>query len=324
MNRRTLLAAGAALVAAPRLARAQGNWPERPVRVIVPFTPGGTTDILGRAIAAELQEAFNQPFVIENRGGAGGTVGSEVVARATPDGYTLMMGHIGTLAVNPSLYRNLSFDPATAFAPIGLMAIVPNILVVNPRKVAANNVQELIALAKRRPGSLTYGSGGNGSAAHTAMVAFCQATGTEMEHIPYRGTGPMMNDLIAGTIDLTLTGGPAALPPARSGLVKALGVSSLRRLSSAQDIPTIAEQGVPGFDATQWYGLVTTAGTPRPIIDRLNEAHNRILNGPRLRPRLEAEGADAAPGTPEEYRDFIARERARWGELIRATNMRPD
>jgi tripartite-type tricarboxylate transporter receptor subunit TctC len=324
MNRRSLLAAGAALVAAPRLARAQGNWPERPVRVIVPFTPGGTTDILGRAIAAELQEAFNQPFVIENRGGAGGTVGSEVVARATPDGYTLMMGHIGTLAVNPSLYRNLSFDPATAFAPIGLMAIVPNILVVNPRKVAANNVQELIALAKRRPGSLTYGSGGNGSAAHTAMVAFCQATGTEMEHIPYRGTGPMMNDLIAGTIDLTLTGGPAALPPARSGLVKALGVSSLRRLSSAQDIPTIAEQGVAGFDATQWYGLVTTAGTPRPIIDRLNEAHNRILNGPRLRPRLEAEGADAAPGTPEEYRDFIARERARWGELIRATNMRPD
>ncbi|SFK28302.1 Bug family tripartite tricarboxylate transporter substrate binding protein [Falsiroseomonas stagni] len=324
MNRRTLLTAATALLAAPRLAVAQGAWPERPVRVIVPFTPGGTTDILGRAIAAELQEVFNQPFVIENRGGAGGTVGSEVVARAAPDGYTLMMGHIGTLAVNPSLYRNLSFDPSTSFAPIGLMAIVPNILAVNPRKVPANNVQELIALAKARPGALTYGSGGNGSAAHTAMVAFCQATGTQMEHIPYRGTGPMMNDLIAGTIDLTLTGGPAILPAVRSNLVKALGVSSLRRLSSAQDIPTIAEQGVAGFDATQWYGLVAPAGTPRPIIDRLNEAHNRILNGPRLRPRLEGEGADAAPGTPEEFRDLIARERTRWGELIRATNMRPD
>lgn len=324
MNRRTLLTAATALLATPRFALAQGNWPDRPVRVVVPFTPGGTTDILGRAIAAELQEVFNQPFVVENRGGAGGTVGSEVVARAAPDGYTLMMGHIGTLAVNPSLYRGLTFDPATAFAPIGLMAIVPNILAVNPRKVPVNNVQELIALAKARPGALTYGSGGNGSAAHTAMVAFNQATGTQMEHIPYRGTGPMMNDLVAGTIDLTLTGGPAILPAVRSNLVKALGVSSLRRLSSAQDIPTIAEQGVAGFDATQWYGLVAPAGTPRAIIDRLNEAHNRILNGPRLRPRLEGEGADAAPGTPEEFRDLIARERTRWGELIRATNMRPD
>jgi tripartite-type tricarboxylate transporter receptor subunit TctC len=324
MNRRSLLSAAAALLAAPRLAAAQGNWPDRPVRVIVPFTPGGSTDILARAIAAELQEVFGQPFVIENRGGAGGTVGSEMVARSAPDGYTIMMGHIGTLAVNPSLYRGLSFDPATAFAPIGMMAIVPNVLVVNPRKVAANNIQELIALLKGRPNAFTYGSGGNGSAAHTAMVAFCQATGTEMEHIPYRGTGPMMNDLVAGTIDMTLTGGPAALPAARNNLVKALGVSSLRRLSSAPDIPTIAEQGVPGFDATQWYGLVAPAGTPRPIIDRINEAQNRILNGPRLRPRLEAEGADAAPGTPEEYRDFIARERTRWGELIRTTNMRAD
>jgi tripartite-type tricarboxylate transporter receptor subunit TctC len=322
-TRRTMLAA-AGLLAAPRLAMAQGNWPERPVRIVVPFTPGGSTDILARALAAELQEALGQPFVIENRGGAGGTVGSEVVARAAPDGYTLMMGHIGTLAVNPTLYRGLSFDPATAFAPIGLMAIVPNVLVVNPRKVPVNSVQELIALARARPNALSYGSGGNGSAAHTAMVAFNQATGTQMEHVPYRGTGPMMNDLLAGTIDLTLTGGPAALPAARAGLVRALGVSSLTRLSSAPEIPTIAEQGVPGFDATQWYGLVAPAGTPRPIIDRINAESRRILTGRRLRPRLEAEGADAAPGTPEQYRDFIAAERSRWGELIRATNMRPD
>ena len=324
LDRRSLFAAGAALIAAPRLALAQGNWPERPVRVVVPFTPGGSTDILARAISAELQEMLGQPFVVENRGGAGGTVGSELVARAAPDGYTIMMGHIGTLAVNPSLYRGLSFDPATAFAPIGLMAIVPNVLVVNPRKVPANTIQELVALLKARPGNFTYGSGGNGSAAHTAMVAFMQATGTQMEHVPYRGTGPMMNDLVAGTIDMTLTGGPAALPAARNGLVKALGVSSLRRLSSAPDVPTIAEQGVTGFDATQWYGLVAPAGTPRPIIDRINEATKRILSGPKLTPRLAAEGADAAPGTPEEYRDFIAAERTRWGELIRATNMRAD
>jgi tripartite-type tricarboxylate transporter receptor subunit TctC len=182
----------------------------------------------------------------------------------------------------------------------------------------------LIALAKRRPRGLSYGSGGNGSAAHIATVAFNLATGTEMEHIPYRGTGPMMNDLIAGTIDLTLTGGPPALPPVRVGTLRALGVSSLTRLSSAPDIPTIAEQGVPGFDATQWYGLVASAGTPRPIIERLNAECSRILRGERLRPRLAAEGAEAAPGSPEQFRDFIAAERARWGELVRRADMRPD
>jgi tripartite-type tricarboxylate transporter receptor subunit TctC len=322
--RRALPALGAALLAAPRIGNAQAAWPDRPVRVVVPFTPGGTTDILARAMAAELQESLGQPFIIENRGGAGGTVGSEVVARAAPDGHTLMMGHIGTLAVNPALYRNLSFDTVTSFQPIVLVAVVPNIMVVNPRKVPVNTIQELIALAKRQPRALSYGSGGNGSAAHTAMVAFNVATGTEMEHVPYRGTAPMMTDLIAGTIDLTLTGGPPALPPVRAGQLRALGVSSLTRLSSAPDIPTIAEQGVTGFDATQWYGLVGPAGMPRAIVDRLNAESARILRGPKLRPRLEAEGADPSPGTPEQFRDFIVAERARWGELIRRANVQAD
>ena len=250
MITRRLLTAG--LLAAPALARAQGAWPDRPVRLIVPFTPGGSTDILARALGAELQDAFGQTFIVENRGGAGGTLGSEVVARATPDGYTLMMGHIGTLAVNPSLYRNLSFDTVTSFTPIVLVANVPNIMAVNPRKVRATNAQELIALARRDPGGLTYGSGGNGSAAHTAMVAFNLATGTEMTHVPYRGTGPMMTDLIGGTIDMTMTGGPPVLPPIRAGQLRALGVTSLTRLSSAPDIPTMHEQGVTGFDAVQW------------------------------------------------------------------------
>ncbi len=324
LRRRQLGLTGLALLAAPRIAQAQAGWPDRPVRVMVPFTPGGTTDILARAMAAELQEALGQPFVVENRGGAGGTLGSEMVARAAPDGYTIMMGHIGTLAVNPSLYRNLTFDTVTSFQPIVLVAIVPNILVVNPRKVAAQNVQELIALARRQPRGLTYGSGGNGSAAHIAAVAFSQATGIEMEHVPYRGTGPMMTDLIAGTIDLTMTGGPPALPPVRAGHLRALGVSALQRMSSAPEIPTIAEQGVPGFDATQWYGLVAPAGTPRAIVDRLNAESTRILRGDRLRPRLESEGADPAPGTPEQFRDLIVAERARWGELIRTANVRAD
>jgi tripartite-type tricarboxylate transporter receptor subunit TctC len=322
LTRRSFASAAlGATLAAPRLAFAQGAWPSRPVRVVVPFTPGGSTDILARAMASELQDALGQPFVVENRAGAGGTLGSELVARAAPDGHTIMMGHIGTLAVNPSLYRNLSFDTVTSFDPIVLVAVVPNILVVNPRKVAANNVQELIALAKRDAGALTYGSGGNGSAAHIAAVAFSVATGVEMTHVPYRGTGPMMTDLIAGTIDLTMTGGPPALPPVRAGQLRALGVSSLRRLSSAPDIPTIDEQGVSGFDATQWYGLVAPAGTPRPIIDRLNAESARILAGEKLRARLQAEGADPSPGTPEQFRDLIVSERQRWGELIRRANV---
>ncbi|WP_376097603.1 Bug family tripartite tricarboxylate transporter substrate binding protein [Roseomonas sp. CCTCC AB2023176] len=320
LRRRTVTVA---VLAAPALARAQGTWPDKPVRIVVPFTPGGSTDILARALGAELQEALGQPFVVENRGGAGGTIGTEAVARSPADGYTLMMGHIGTLAVNPTLYRNLSFDTATAFDPVILVATVANILVVHPN-VPARDVAEFIALAKARPGSISYGSGGNGSAAHIATVAFSLATGVDLEHIPYRGTGPMMNDLIAGTIQATMTGGPPILPPVRAGLLRALGISSLSRLSSAAEIPTIAESGVPGFEATQWYGLVAPVGTPRPVIERINTEASRILTGDRLRPRLAAEGAEAAPGSPESFGRFIAAERSRWGAVVRRANMRPD
>ncbi|NKE44926.1 tripartite tricarboxylate transporter substrate binding protein [Roseomonas frigidaquae] len=320
LPRRTLLA-GAGLLATPGILRAQGAWPERPVRLVVPFTPGGSTDILARAIGAELQDALGQPFVVENRAGAGGTVGSDLVARSAPDGYTLMMGHIGTLAVNPSLYRNLSYDTVTSFDPIVLVANVANILAVNTRKLPITTAQELIARAKASPGTITYGSGGNGSAAHTAVVAFCLATGIELTHVPYRGTGPMMNDLIAGQIDMTMTGGPPILPPVRGGLLRAIGVSSLTRLSSAADIPTLDEQGITGFDAVQWYGLVAPAGTPRPIIDRVNAASTRALQGEKLKPRLAAEGADAAPGTPEQFRALIISERERWGDVIRRANV---
>ncbi|MCQ4159277.1 tripartite tricarboxylate transporter substrate binding protein [Roseomonas sp. GC11] len=328
-RRRALLrAAGAALLPLPCWsggARAAAPWPgDRPVRIIVPFTPGGSTDILARALAQRLGEELRQTFVVENRGGAGGTIGTEAAARATPDGYTLMMGHIGTLAVNPALYSNLSFDTATAFAPIALVATVPNILVVNPRRVAARDVAELIALAKRRGGQLTYGSGGNGSAAHIAMAAFTITAGVEMVHVPYKGTAPMMSDLIAGQIDLTLTGGPPALPPVRNGLLRALGVSSLTRLESAPEIPTIAETALPGFEAVQWYGLVGPAGMPRAVIGQLHEASQRILQEPALRAQLEAEGAQFSPHTPEAFGSFIAAERQRWGALIRQARLQPD
>jgi tripartite-type tricarboxylate transporter receptor subunit TctC len=317
MNRRAIIAAATLLpLSAPR---AQPAWPDRPVRLVVPFTPGGSTDILARGMGQRLSEIFGQPFVIENRPGAGGTLGSEQVFRGAPDGYTLMMGHIGTLAANPALYRNLAWDIG-AFVPVALVANVANFLVVTNR-LEATDVRSLVALAKRDPGRLTYGSGGNGSAAHISMVAFMEETGTDMTHVPYRGTGPMMNDLIAGTINLTMTGGPPALPPVRAGQLRALGISSLERLPSAPDIPTIAEQGVAGFDVLQWYGIVAPPGTPAALVTRLNEACNRILGEAPFRARLETEGATAQPMTPAQFGDYIARERERWGALIRRNNV---
>ena len=317
ITRRTAIAG--ATLAPFAVARAQAPWPDRPVRLVVPFTPGGSTDILARAMGQRLAEIFGQPFVIENRPGAGGTLGSEHVFRSAPDGHTLIMGHIGTLAANPALYRNLAFDIA-AFVPVALVANVANFLVVTNR-LEATDVRSLIALAKRDPGRLTYGSGGNGSAAHISMVAFMEATGTEMTHVPYRGTGPMMTDLISGTIQLTMTGGPPALPPVRAGQLRALGISSLERLPAANDIPTIAEQGIPGFQALQWYGIIAPPGTPAPLVARLNEACNRILGEAPFRARLETEGATAHPMTPAQFGAYIASERERWGALIRRTNV---
>jgi tripartite-type tricarboxylate transporter receptor subunit TctC len=313
---------GGLLLAAPRLARAA--WPERPVRLVVPFTPGGSTDILARAMAQGLGEQLGQPFIVDNRAGAGGTLGSELVARAAPDGHTLMMGHIGTLAVNPAIYPNLGFDTVASFAPILLVATVANILAVNARAAPAADAQALIALARARPGVLTYGSGGNGSAAHIAVVAFQLATGIELTHVPYRGTGPMMTDLIAGQIAMTMTGGPPILPPVRAGSLRALGVSSLQRLASEPAIPTLDEQGVSGFEAVQWYGLVGPAGLPPEIVGRINAAGTRILREPLLQSRLATEGADAAPGTPESFGAFIRAERDRWGAVIRQAGVRAD
>lgn len=322
--RRGVIAAAAALPLARLHPARAATWPEKPVRFVVPFTPGGSTDILARAMAQSLAEHFGQPFIIDNRAGAGGTVGSEMVARAAPDGHTIMMGHIGTLAVNPAIYPNLAFDTVTSFQPIILVANVANILAVNPRAADVRDAQGLIALARARQGELTFGSGGNGSAAHIAVVAFQLATGIALTHVPYRGTGPMMTDLMAGQIAMTMTGGPPILPPVRAGTLRALGVSSRQRLASEPTIPTLDEQGVPGFEALQWYGIVGPAGMPREIVDRLNAASARILQEPLLQSRLAAEGAEAAPGTPESFGAFIRSERDRWGEVIRRAGVRAD
>ena len=317
--RRGLLAVALPSFVLPRPARAQAAWPDKPWRVVVGGAAGGASDILMRILEPSLRESLAHGFWLDNRPGAGGTLGSEQVFRAAPDGQTLMMGHIGTLAANPALYRNLNFDIG-AFVPVALVANVANFLAVTNR-LEATDVQTLIALAKRQPGILTYGSGGNGSAAHISMVAFMEATGTDMTHVPYRGTGPMMTDLISGTINLTMTGGPPVLPPIRAGQLRGLGISSLERLPSAPDIPTIASQGVAGFNVLQWYGIVAPPGTPAAIVGRLNEACNRILTEPPFRARLETEGATADPMTPEQFGAYIARERDFWGTLIRRNNV---
>jgi len=322
MRRRRALAVLLASIAVPGRVLAQA-WPGRPVRLIVPFPPGGSTDILGRSIAQKLQEALGQPFVVENKGGAGGSIGATEAARAAPDGYTLLMGHIGTLAVNPSLYPDLGYDPMRSFAPVTLIARVPNVLVVNPG-VPANDVRQLIALAKSKPGALRYASGGNGSAAHLAMEYFKLRTQTDIGHIPYRGTSPAVVDVIAGQVEMIMTGVPAVIEHVKAGKLRALGVSSRMPVASMPGVPTIAASGVPDFEAIQWYGIVAPTRTPPAVIALLNAEIGRALQTPALKSRLDAEGAEAAPTTPEAFGALIADEIARWKPVVEQSRMRPE
>lgn len=297
-------------------------WPSRPIRLLVPFPPGGSADILAREIGVELQAVLGQPVVVDNKPGAGGSIGSTEAARAAADGYTLLMGHIGTLAVNPALYPKLAYDPRTSFAPVALMARVPNVLVVNPQ-VPAKDLRELIALAKARPGALHYASGGNGSAAHLAMEYFKLMAGVDIEHVPYRGTAPAVTDVLSGQVEMILTGIPAVQQHVKVSKLRALGVSSRTAIAALPGVPTIAAT-LPDFEAIQWYGIVAPAGTPSSIVDRLNAEINRALATPKLRARLEAEGAEAAPDLPAAFRALIVSEMARWKPVVERANMRPE
>jgi len=320
IGRRAFVAAALALCAGAAPAQ---PYPSKPIRLIVPFTPGGSTDILARAIGQKLAEALGQQVVIENRPGAGGAIGAEAAARAAPDGYTLLMGHIGTLAVNPSLYPKLGYDPLKSFVPVAWVARVTNVLVVNPA-VPAQSVQELIRLARDQPGRLRYGSGGNGSAAHLATEYFKLRTQTDIVHVPYKGTGPAVTDLLGGQIEVMMTGAPAVMSHVKAGKMRALAISSAQRIESLPDLPTIAEAGVPGFEAIQWYGVVAPAGTPEPVIARLNAEINRALATPELKARLVAEGAEAAPTTPQAFGAFIAAEIERWRPVIQKAGLKAE
>jgi tripartite-type tricarboxylate transporter receptor subunit TctC len=319
MNRRHFLFGSSAAVAAlPRAALAQA-WPARNITLVVPFPPGGTNDIFARAIADKLGATLGVSVIIDNRGGAGGTIGSTAVARAAPDGYTLMTGHIGTLGVNPSLYPNLPYDTLTSFDYVAALGLVPNLLVVHP-SLPFKTVQDLIDYARANPNKLNYATAGSGSAADIAMAAFNVAARTQMVPVPYRGTAPALTDLLAGQVQLTITGATAVLQHAQAGSLRALGVTTLKRIRVAPDIPAMAET-LPGFEASQWYGIVAPAHTPAPIRKRLEGELHKIMRMPDVLARLEAEGVELWEVTPSEFRAHVAKEIPRWKAVIEAAKI---
>jgi tripartite-type tricarboxylate transporter receptor subunit TctC len=299
------------------------GYPTRPITLIVPYAPGGGNDVMARGIAEPMSRILGQRIVIENRGGAGGSIGTRQVAAAAADGYTLGLGGTGTLAIDPTLYPNAGYDPRRDFAPVGLIATNPMIILVNP-SLPAHNVQELIALAKAQPGKLNYASAGTGSGIHLGTVLFAEAAGIEITHVPYRGTGPALTDLLGGHVTLYFSSLPAAVGLVKDGKLRALGVTGSKRSVIFPDVPTVAEQGLSGFDAVLHYGIVAPAGTPRPIISKLNTALREALDDATLSSRFAAEGAEPLATTPDEYAADIDREETKWSALVKASGAKAE
>jgi tripartite-type tricarboxylate transporter receptor subunit TctC len=322
MKTQTLAAAAliGALAAAGAFAQ---EYPVRAVRLIIPFAPGGTNDVIGRLMGSRLSETLGQQVVADNRGGAGGTIGAELAAKSPADGYTIVIGHIGTLAVNPTLYKKLAYDPLKDFQPISLIAKVPNIMVVHPN-VPAKSAKDIIAIAKAKPSALVYGSGGSGGAAHLATEYFKLMAKIEMVHVPYKGTGPALIDLLAGQTQLIFAGVPGIAGHVKAGKLRAIGVSTTKRLTVYPDVPTIAESGVPGYEATQWYGVLGPAGMTKPVLARLNQDVLKVLQTREMQERLAADGAEPFPSTPEEFHAFIKAEITRWAPVIKTAQIRAD
>jgi tripartite-type tricarboxylate transporter receptor subunit TctC len=299
------------------------TYPTKPIRLVVPFAPGGSSTIVARSVAAEMEKGLGQSIVVENKGGGGGNPAMSEVARADPDGYTLLITHIGSLALNPFLYSNLPFDVNRDFAHISLLAKVPNIFVVH-ESVPAKDVREFVALAKKDPGKLYYGSAGNGSAGHLAMEYFKLVSGIELQHVPYKGTGPNLVDLVAGRTQATSAGTPPLMPHVKAGKLRVIGVGSPTRLSSIPEVATIAEQGYAGFETSQWYGLSVPAKTPAAIIKRLSDEAAKAAKSAPVAERFKADDAEAIGSSPQQYADFIAKEQARWKEVIQKANIKID
>ena len=319
-NLRIVLALLALVAAAPSALPAD-PYPTRPVRMIVGFAPGGGTDLTARPVALKLSELLGQQVIVENRPGAAGNTATEQVARAAPDGYTILMGTIAALAINPSLYGNLKFDPEVDFAPVIQVVDATNVLVLHP-SVAANTVQELIALAKQK--SLSAGSSGIGATGHLSIELFNLMAGVKLVHVPYKGGGPAMTDLVGGQVQLVFATTASAIPQIRGGRIKGIAVTTIRRSSLMPELPTMSETGLTGFDANNWYGIVVPAKTPRAIIDQLNAEVTKILHMEDVKTTLHNQGLDPAPGTPEQFGAYIHSERIKWAKVIKASGAKAE
>ncbi len=310
------------------IVQAQNAWPNRTVKIIVPFAPGGTTDILARVMGVELTKSLGQTVIVENKAGAGGNVGTDAVAKSVPDGATLLMGTVGTHGINKALYPKLSFDPEKDFAPVTLVAAVPNVLVINTERakvMGINKVSDLIAYAKRNPGKLNMASAGNGTSIHLAGELFKSMSGTFMVHFPYRGSAPAIQDLIAGNMDVMFDNLPSAMPHIKSGRLKALGVTSSQRSPALPDVPTIEDAGqLKGYEASSWFGLLAPAGTPAEIVNRLQQDSAKALARAEVKDKLLAQGAVAVGNTPQAFAAFIAAEHVKWARVVKASGAKVD
>jgi tripartite-type tricarboxylate transporter receptor subunit TctC len=311
------------LAAASAGALAQAPYPSKPIRLVVPFAPGGSSSIIARAFSAEMSKGLGQQFVVENKPGGAGNVAMEEVARSAPDGYTLIIGHIGTLAVNPFMFAKLPFDTNRDFRAVSLFAKVPSIFVVH-ESVPAKDLREFVALAKSKPGQLYYGSAGNGSAGHLAVEYLKLVTGIDIQHVPYKGTGPNLIDLVAGRTQFSAAGTPPFLPHVKAGKLRVVAVGTAKRLTILPEAKTVAEQGYPGFETSQWYGLNAPAKTPDAVVNRLAAESAKAAKSAEVQRQLEPDAAEAVGSSPAEYEKFIAAEQARWKEVVQKAHIKAD
>jgi tripartite-type tricarboxylate transporter receptor subunit TctC len=316
------LALAAAVVAAPLAAHAQ-LYPAKPVTIVVPFAAGGTTDILARVIGQALNKELGQSVLVDNRAGAGGNIGAQLAAKAVPDGHTLFMGTVGTHAINQSLYKKLPFDPVKDFAPLTRVAMVPNLLVAHPGK-PYKNVKELVAYAKANPGKVNFGSSGSGSSIHLSGELFNALAKVDMVHVPYKGSAPAVTDLVGGQIDIMFDNMPSAIQHVRSGRLRALAVTTAKRSPELPDVPTIAEAGVPGYEATSWFGMFAPAGTPAPVVARLHGALVKVLADPAVKKKLAEQGAEPYSESPEQFAEFMRKETAKWSKVVKESGASAD
>ncbi|TFZ06665.1 tripartite tricarboxylate transporter substrate binding protein [Ramlibacter henchirensis] len=322
LRRRTFVAGAAAALAAPSL-RAQASWPSKPVRFLVPFAPGGTSEIVARSVAAELSKQLGQNVFVENKPGGAGVVAMVEAQKAPPDGHTIILGHVGTLAVNPYMLANQPYDVNKDFVPVTLLAKVPNVFVIHP-EVPAQNFREFVAFVKKNPGRLSYGSAGNASAGHLAMEYLKLVTGMFITHIPYRGTGPQLTDLLAGRTQASSAGMPALGAHIRSGKLRAIAVGTQQRIAAMPDVPTVQEMGYRDFETSQWYGILAPAGTPPDIVRRLQEESFRALRSNAVTERFATDSAVGGGGPPSEFAAFIAREQKIWSDIVKRAQIKAD